>query len=279
MAIKVERYRQDEYVYKVGIKNCVYLYFPSLYRIRKEILLKVILHNLKITEKLSNGLFKKNVLVHFPYTAGVFPFKRKDPTRMFAGEGGPEAHTNKRFHYVSLECNSNKVSNCFWFCDIVWRRSDYRPDIYGKIGNSGWAFCGLDDAKNFTVVLIYASRTSVSMTINGPAATAMLVLFYECGNRPTMWKYIPHKSGNIWLNLLQKNMMHYRLQDPTMKKSPRRKWWIRIVITWRHRRSGIAKTFIKPAKPKLSSLYGVLSKQIFSKKIRLKIPFFNWIFT
>ncbi|MBK9255474.1 MAG: cobalamin-dependent protein [Saprospiraceae bacterium] len=116
---------------------------------------------------------QENIPGEFPYTAGVFPFKREgeDPTRMFAGEGGPE-RTNKRFHYVSLGLPAKRLSTAFDSVTLYGEDPDYRPDIYGKIGNSGVSVCCLDDAK-----ILYSGfdlcnpSTSVSMTINGPAAT------------------------------------------------------------------------------------------------------------
>jgi methylmalonyl-CoA mutase len=109
----------------------------------------------------------------FPYTAGVFPFKREgeDPTRMFAGEGGPE-RTNKRFHYVSQGLPAARLSTAFDSVTLYGEDPDYRPDIYGKIGNSGVSICCLDDAKKlYSGFDLCDPKTSVSMTINGPAAT------------------------------------------------------------------------------------------------------------
>ncbi|MEZ4984908.1 MAG: methylmalonyl-CoA mutase family protein [Saprospiraceae bacterium] len=116
---------------------------------------------------------QENVPGEFPYTAGVFPFKRKgeDPTRMFAGEGGPE-RTNKRFHYLSQGMPAKRLSTAFDSVTLYGEDPDHRPDIYGKVGNSGVNVSSLNDAKK-----LYAGfdlcdpTTSVSMTINGPAAT------------------------------------------------------------------------------------------------------------
>jgi methylmalonyl-CoA mutase len=115
----------------------------------------------------------ENVPGEFPFTAGVFPFKRKeeDPTRMFAGEGHPE-RTNRRFHYVSIGMPANRLSTAFDSVTLYGEDPDYRPDIYGKIGNSGVSVCCLDDAKKlYSGFDLCDPRTSVSMTINGPAAT------------------------------------------------------------------------------------------------------------
>ena len=120
----------------------------------------------------------ENVPGEFPYTAGLFPFKRKgeDPTRMFAGEGGPE-RTNRRFHYVSLDMPAKRLSTAFDSVTLYGHDPDYRPDIYGKIGNSGVSICCLDDAKKlYSGFNLADPMTSVSMTINGPAP--MLLGFF-----------------------------------------------------------------------------------------------------
>lgn len=116
---------------------------------------------------------QENVPGEFPFTAGVFPFKRQgeDPTRMFAGEGGPE-RTNKRFHYVSKDNSVARLSTAFDSVTLYGQDPDHRPDIYGKVGNSGVSICCLDDAKKlYSGFDLCDPSTSVSMTINGPAAT------------------------------------------------------------------------------------------------------------
>ncbi|MBT1688761.1 methylmalonyl-CoA mutase family protein [Dawidia soli] len=114
---------------------------------------------------------QENVPGEFPYTAGIYPFKREgeDPTRMFAGEGGPE-RTNRRFHYVSMAMPAKRLSTAFDSVTLYGNDPDYRPDIYGKIGNSGVSICCLDDAKKlYSGFNLADPKTSVSMTINGPA--------------------------------------------------------------------------------------------------------------
>ena len=121
---------------------------------------------------------QENVPGEFPYTAGLFPFKREgeDPTRMFAGEGGPE-RTNRRFHYVSLEMPAKRLSTAFDSVTLYGADPNHRPDIYGKIGNSGVSICCLDDAKKlYSGFNLSDPKTSVSMTINGPAP--MLLGFF-----------------------------------------------------------------------------------------------------
>ncbi|MTI39003.1 methylmalonyl-CoA mutase family protein [Fulvivirga lutimaris] len=121
---------------------------------------------------------QENVPGEFPYTAGIYPFKREgeDPTRMFAGEGGPE-RTNRRFHYVSLDMDAKRLSTAFDSVTLYGNDPDYRPDIYGKIGNAGVSICCLDDAKKlYSGFNLADPMTSVSMTINGPAP--MLLGFF-----------------------------------------------------------------------------------------------------
>ncbi len=116
-------------------------------------------------------LLQENVPGAFPYTAGVFPFKREgeDPTRMFAGEGGPE-RTNRRFHYLSAGQPAARLSTAFDSATLYGHDPAERPDIYGKIGNAGVSICSLDDAKRLYSGFDLADpKTSVSMTINGPA--------------------------------------------------------------------------------------------------------------
>lgn len=123
-------------------------------------------------------LWKENYPGEFPYTAGIYPFKREgeDPTRMFAGEGGPE-RTNKRFHYVSLGMPAKRLSTAFDSVTLYGQDPDHRPDIYGKIGNAGVSVCCLDDAKKlYSGFHLSDPKTSVSMTINGPAP--MLTAFF-----------------------------------------------------------------------------------------------------
>ena len=121
---------------------------------------------------------QENVPGEFPYTAGLFPFKREgeDPTRMFAGEGGPE-RTNRRFHYVSLGMPAKRLSTAFDSVTLYGNDPGYRPDIFGKVGNSGVSICCLDDAKKlYSGFDLSDPKTSVSMTINGPAP--MLLAFF-----------------------------------------------------------------------------------------------------
>jgi len=134
---------------------------------------------------------QENVPGEFPFTAGVFPLKREgeDPTRMFAGEGGPE-RTNKRFHYVSLGQPAHRLSTAFDSVTLYGEDPDHRPDIYGKIGNSGVNIATVDDAKKlYSGFDLCSAKTSVSMTINGPAPI-ILAFFMNAAIDQECEKYI-----------------------------------------------------------------------------------------
>lgn len=133
---------------------------------------------------------QENVPGHFPFTAGVFELKRQeeDPTRMFAGEGGPE-RTNKRFHYLSAGQPAIRLSTAFDSVTLYGEDPDERPDIFGKIGNAGVSVATLDDAKKlYSGFDLCAPDTSVSMTINGPAPV-MLAFFLNAAIDQQWEKY------------------------------------------------------------------------------------------
>ncbi|MFD2044397.1 fused isobutyryl-CoA mutase/GTPase IcmF [Ornithinibacillus salinisoli] len=124
-------------------------------------------------------LLKENVPGAFPFTAGVFPFKRKgeDPTRQFAGEGTPE-RTNRRFHYLSKNEDAKRLSTAFDSVTLYGEDPAYRPDIYGKVGESGVNICTLEDMKKlYDGFDLTDPKTSVSMTINGPAPIILAMFF------------------------------------------------------------------------------------------------------
>lgn len=134
---------------------------------------KVCLPKYESWGEILNWILSENVPGEFPFAAGVFPFKREgeDPTRMFAGEGGPE-RTNRRFHYVSRGLNAKRLSTAFDSVTLYGENPGTRPDIYGKIGNSGVSISCLDDLKKlYSGFNLAHPMTSVSMTINGPAPT------------------------------------------------------------------------------------------------------------
>jgi methylmalonyl-CoA mutase len=132
---------------------------------------KVVLPKFKDWGDILRWQLQENLPGEFPYTAGVFELKRQgeDPTRMFAGEGGPE-RTNKRFHYVSVDQPAKRLSTAFDSVTLYGEDPAHRPDIYGKVGNSGVSIATVDDAKKlYSGFDLCDPKTSVSMTINGPA--------------------------------------------------------------------------------------------------------------
>lgn len=165
----VKKYREPVFKFKVRDKELgIKTHTESLSHIQ---IPKVSLPRYEAWGELLKWSLTENVPGEFPYTAGIYPFKREgeDPTRMFAGEGGPE-RTNHRFHYVSLGMAAKRLSTAFDSVTLYGNDPDYRPDIYGKIGNSGVSICCLDDAKKlYSGFNLADPGTSVSMTINGPA--------------------------------------------------------------------------------------------------------------
>ncbi len=172
-----DQYLQDEMVYTVRGKEIhTVLNRKSLSGIR---IPRVALPRLTNPGDILRWVYRENLPGRFPYTAGVFPFKRtdEDPTRMFAGEGGPE-RTNRRFRFLSHNHPAKRLSTAFDSVTLYGFDPDEQPDIYGKVGTSGVSICTLDDMK-----LLYdgfdlcAPNTSVSMTINGPAPIILAMFF------------------------------------------------------------------------------------------------------
>ena len=158
---------------------------------------------------------QENVPGEFPFTAGLFPFKREgeDPTRMFAGEGGPE-RTNRRFHYVSLDMEAKRLSTAFDSVTLYGNDPGNRPDIYGKIGNAGVSICCLDDMKKlYSGFELTNPKTSVSMTINGPAPI-LLAYFMNTAIDQECEKY-------IFKNKLEKDVKN-KIQDYYKKQGTKR---------------------------------------------------------
>jgi methylmalonyl-CoA mutase len=172
----VEKYKADNFIYKVRDKEIKQpLFYTSLSQLQ---IPKISLPKYEAWGDILRWLLTENVPGEFPYAAGVFPLKREgeDPTRMFAGEGGPE-RTNKRFHYVSLGQPAHRLSTAFDSVTLYGEDPHVRPDIYGKIGNAGVSIATLDDAKKlYSGFDLCDPSTSVSMTINGPAP--MLLGFF-----------------------------------------------------------------------------------------------------
>ena len=173
---KVQKYKNPLYTFKVRDKEIhIETHSESLSYTK---IPKISLPKYQAWGDLLRWNLQENVPGEFPYTAGLYPFKRtgEDPTRMFAGEGGPE-RTNRRFHYVSLGMDAKRLSTAFDSVTLYGNDPGRRPDVYGKIGNAGVSICCLDDAKKlYSGFDLKHHMTSVSMTINGPAP--MLLGFF-----------------------------------------------------------------------------------------------------
>ena len=173
---KVQKYKNPIYTFKVRDKEIkIETHSESLSHSQ---IPKVALPKYQAWGDVLRWNLQENVPGEFPYTSGLYPFKRtgEDPTRMFAGEGGPE-RTNRRFHYVSLGMEAKRLSTAFDSVTLYGNDPGHRPDIYGKIGNAGVSICCLDDAKKlYSGFDLSHHMTSVSMTINGPAP--MLLGFF-----------------------------------------------------------------------------------------------------
>ncbi|MDB9914083.1 methylmalonyl-CoA mutase family protein [Flavobacteriaceae bacterium] len=190
---KVNRYKESIYSFKVRGKEIkIETHIESLSHVQ---IPKVALPKYKSWGDILNWVLQENVPGEFPYTSGLYPFKRsgEDPTRMFAGEGGPE-RTNRRFHYVSLGMSAKRLSTAFDSVTLYGNDPGKRPDIYGKIGNAGVSICCLDDAKKlYSGFDLSHAMTSVSMTINGPAPM-LLGFFMNAAIDQNCEKYIKEKN-------------------------------------------------------------------------------------
>ncbi len=183
-----EIYSKDELCYKVrGKEFKLPLYSESLSHSK---IPKVCIPKYKDPGEIIKWMRNENVAGNFPFTAGDFPLKRvdEDPTRMFAGEGGP-FDTNKRFKLLSSNYPAKRLSTAFDSVTLYGNDPDTRPDIYGKIGNAGVSICTVEDAKVlYSGFDLCASNTSVSMTINGPAPI-MLAMFMNTAIEQQMEKF------------------------------------------------------------------------------------------
>ena len=168
---KKKKYKDEFFIFRVRDKELkIATHVESL---SHTMVPKVAMPDFTSWGEILKWVLKENVPGEFPFAAGVFPFKREgeDPTRMFAGEGGPE-RTNRRFHYVSVGMPAKRLSTAFDSVTLYGEDPDRRPDIYGKIGNAGVSIACLDDAKKlYSGFNLADPKTSVSMTINGPAPT------------------------------------------------------------------------------------------------------------
>ncbi|WP_108801559.1 methylmalonyl-CoA mutase family protein [Aquimarina sp. Aq107] len=193
-AAKVQKYKDPIYSFKVRDKEIkIETHTESLSHSQ---IPKVALPKYEAWGDILKWCLQENVPGEFPFASGLYPFKRtgEDPTRMFAGEGGPE-RTNRRFHYVSLGMPAKRLSTAFDSVTLYGNDPDHRPDIYGKIGNAGVSICCLDDAKKlYSGFDLTHAMTSVSMTINGPAPM-LLGFFMNAAIDQNCEKYI--KENNL----------------------------------------------------------------------------------
>lgn len=196
-----QRYQGDFYEFKVRDKVVKQ---PLTYKsLSGSTIKKVLLPKYKDWGDLLKWQLQENVPGEFPFTAGVFPLKREgeDPTRMFAGEGGPE-RTNRRFHYVSVGQPAKRLSTAFDSVTLYGEDPAYRPDIYGKVGNSGVSIATVDDAKKlYSGFDLCDPKTSVSMTINGPAPI-LLAFFMNAAIDQQCEKYIIENNLQDQVNSL-----------------------------------------------------------------------------
>ncbi|HUX41462.1 MAG TPA: fused isobutyryl-CoA mutase/GTPase IcmF [Rectinemataceae bacterium] len=182
----VEAYSKDEFVYRVRGKEVhTSIVTETLSELRLQ---RVFIPHYEDPGEIIRFRSRENLPGMFPFTAGSFPFKRRDedPTRMFAGEGDA-FRTNRRFKYLSSGYEATRLSTAFDSVTLYGRDPDPAPDIYGKVGTSGVSICSLDDLRELYAGFdLLAPNTSVSMTINGPAP-AVLAMFLnvaiECGER------------------------------------------------------------------------------------------------
>ncbi len=190
---KRKQYKDEYFIFKVRDKEIkIKTHTESL---SHQQIPKVVTPSFKNWGDILKWTLQENVPGEFPFAAGIYPFKREgeDPTRMFAGEGGPE-RTNRRFHYVSKGMPAARLSTAFDSVTLYGNDPDLRPDIYGKIGNSGVSICCLDDAKKlYSGFNLCAPSTSVSMTINGPAP--MLLGFFMNAAIDQQCEIYIHENG------------------------------------------------------------------------------------
>ena len=214
---KIKAYDEDYYEYNVRDKKIKQEMFTiSLSGTR---IPKVILPKYKDWGDILKWQAQENAPGRFPFTAGVFPLKREgeDPTRMFAGEGSPE-RTNKRFHYVSVDQPAKRLSTAFDSVTLYGEDPDHRPDIYGKIGNSGVSIATVDDAKKlYSGFDLCDPKTSVSMTINGPAPM-LLAFFLNAAIDQQCEKYI--EQNNLWSEVKKSQKSKVKSQNKPIYYNP-----------------------------------------------------------
>ena len=196
---KVNKYKNPVYSFKVRDKEIkIATHTESLSHSQ---IPKIALPKYEAWGDILKWNLQENVPGEFPFASGLYPFKREgeDPSRMFAGEGGPE-RTNKRFHYVSAGLPAKRLSTAFDSVTLYGNDPHIRPDIYGKIGNAGVSICCLDDAKKlYSGFDLSHPATSVSMTINGPAPM-LLGFFMNAAIDQNCEKYIKENGLEAEVN-------------------------------------------------------------------------------
>ena len=212
---KVNKYKNPVYSFKVRDKEIkIQTHTESLSHTQ---IPKVALPKYQAWGDILKWNLQENVPGEFPFASGLYPFKREgeDPSRMFAGEGGPE-RTNKRFHYVSAGLPAKRLSTAFDSVTLYGNDPDLRPDIYGKIGNAGVSICCLDDAKKlYSGFDLSHPLTSVSMTINGPAPM-LLGFFMNAAIDQNCEKYII--ENNLQVEVEEKINEIYKKKGLTRPK-------------------------------------------------------------
>lgn len=205
------KFKQEYYIYNVRGKEIKQpLFTTSLSHLNVP---KIAVPRFKDWGDILQWRLQENFPGMYPFTAGVFPLKRaeEDPTRMFAGEGGPE-RTNRRFHYVSLGQPAKRLSTAFDSVTLYGEDPGLRPDIYGKIGNAGVSIATVDDAKKlYSGFDLCDPKTSVSMTINGPAPM-LLAFFLNAAIDQQCEKYILENNLRDEVNaIIESKFKHEKL--------------------------------------------------------------------
>ena len=212
---KIASYKQPVFAFQVRDKTiAIQTHTESLSHLQ---IPKIALPKYESWADILRWSLQENVPGEFPFAAGLFPFKRQgeDPSRMFAGEGGPE-RTNKRFHYVSHGMPAKRLSTAFDSVTLYGNDPDLRPDIYGKIGNAGVSICCLDDAKKlYSGFDLSNPATSVSMTINGPAPM-LLGFFMNAAIDQNCEKYI--KENGLEKEVQAKIDAYFKNSNQTQPK-------------------------------------------------------------
>jgi methylmalonyl-CoA mutase len=197
----------EKYSYKVRDKDVVGdNYTESLSR---QPIPKLAVPSFKDWGEILHFLATENLPGSYPYTGGVFPYRREgeDPTRMFAGEGGPE-RTNRRFHYLAGGHGAARLSTAFDSTTLYGEDPDTRPDVYGRTGNSGVSIATLDDMKKlYSGFDLCLPTTSVSMTINGPAPM-LLAMFMNTATDQRIERYL--KAQGKWAEAEKKIEAHFQ---------------------------------------------------------------------